>query len=266
MQSIETQTRAIFKKLDEDPQNKRCCDCKSESASWASVNHGIFICIQCAGVHRGFGVNISFVRSLTLDTWSHQQLSVMSCGGNKKFLDFMDKYGVTQDKYQSKAAAYYRAMLKAAALNEEFVDEAPEIQDGVLPINFPAPSAPCMESEEKENGEEFEGEITKKKKKNVFKDALVASKSFRDKISVKVKEFSDKPKVKRISDKTKDFFEEVNGKIKDIVHKTKESEFYQKAKEKSVTAYKSLKISAKSTINKIKKKPESQEEDKINFY
>jgi hypothetical protein len=29
--------------------------------SWASINLGIFICMRCAGIHRGLGVHISKV-------------------------------------------------------------------------------------------------------------------------------------------------------------------------------------------------------------
>lgn len=32
--------------------NGVCADCQEPEPTWASTNHGTFICTQCAGVHR----------------------------------------------------------------------------------------------------------------------------------------------------------------------------------------------------------------------
>ncbi len=48
------------------PDNRACADCHGADAAgratWASVNLGVFICLNCAGVHRGLGVHVSQVR------------------------------------------------------------------------------------------------------------------------------------------------------------------------------------------------------------
>ncbi|KAL8111003.1 putative ADP-ribosylation factor GTPase-activating protein AGD15 [Apium graveolens] len=66
------------------PENRGCADCHSKAPRWASINLGIFICLQCSGIHRSLGVHISKVRSTALDTWLPDQVSFMQAMGNEK--------------------------------------------------------------------------------------------------------------------------------------------------------------------------------------
>eukprot|EP00826_Nyctotherus_ovalis_P026125 TRINITY_DN2039_c0_g2_i3.p2 TRINITY_DN2039_c0_g2~~TRINITY_DN2039_c0_g2_i3.p2 ORF type:complete len:128 (-),score=21.07 TRINITY_DN2039_c0_g2_i3:120-503(-) len=118
---MEVDRKREFEQLMEDEANKTCCDCGTHlhitllgnvSPQWASVNNSVFLCFNCSGVHRSFGMQISFVKSLAMDSWTDQQMAMMREGGNAKFKAFMETYNLNQEqpamKYKTVAAEYYR--------------------------------------------------------------------------------------------------------------------------------------------------------------
>ena len=116
--------------------NTICFDCSSENPKWALINNGILLCLKCAGVHRGFCLQISTIRSLQVDSWSEKQVKYLSQGGNKRFKDFLFEYNIEPSssielKYKSKASEYYRNILRSEV--EKLFDEKFE------GINIPKP-------------------------------------------------------------------------------------------------------------------------------
>ncbi|RYH00570.1 hypothetical protein EON65_49135 [archaeon] len=68
----------LLNEIHQFPGNDRCCDCSSLNIDWASVSHGTLLCLECAGKHRSLGVSVSFVRSISMDTWTRRQVKHIS--------------------------------------------------------------------------------------------------------------------------------------------------------------------------------------------
>ncbi|KAH9474609.1 UBA domain-containing protein 3 [Psilocybe cubensis] len=66
------------------PGNNICADCKTRMPRWASHSLGIFICVNCASIHRKIGTHITKVKSLTMDDWTKDQIEFMKSMGNVK--------------------------------------------------------------------------------------------------------------------------------------------------------------------------------------
>jgi hypothetical protein len=66
------------------PEHQICADCPTKQPRWASSKLGVFICIDCSGIHRNLGTHISFVRSVNLDAWTVQQVEFMEQWGNAR--------------------------------------------------------------------------------------------------------------------------------------------------------------------------------------
>ncbi|XP_073679302.1 arf-GAP with GTPase, ANK repeat and PH domain-containing protein 2 isoform X2 [Garra rufa] len=62
--------------------NDLCVDCGGPNPTWASLNLGALICIECSGIHRNLGTHLSRVRSLDLDDWPSELTKVLSAIGN----------------------------------------------------------------------------------------------------------------------------------------------------------------------------------------
>jgi stromal membrane-associated protein len=76
--------KRILTGLMKQEENRSCADCGARGPTWASVNLGVFVCLNCSGIHRSMGVHLSKVRSANLDTWLPEQVAFISKMGNRR--------------------------------------------------------------------------------------------------------------------------------------------------------------------------------------
>ena len=119
--------------------NSSCVDCGAPSPQWASPKFGTFICLSCAGIHRGLGVHISFVRSISMDSFKVNEVKRMEQGGNNAWKSFWEGHAdggkkdsgggwndlpleeAIRERYSEETGEEYKERLSAKVDEREYV-------------------------------------------------------------------------------------------------------------------------------------------------
>ncbi|XP_052078114.1 arf-GAP with Rho-GAP domain, ANK repeat and PH domain-containing protein 1-like isoform X5 [Mytilus californianus] len=128
----------VLDSVRENQSNHFCADCRAPDAHWASINIGIVLCKNCAGIHRDFDHRISRIKSLRMDTtiWTPSLIELMKAIGNENANKFwesrlqavhgintesspMNRKQFIQDKYERKLWIDQHPLI--GGLNEELL-------------------------------------------------------------------------------------------------------------------------------------------------
>ncbi|CAG9532161.1 unnamed protein product [Cercopithifilaria johnstoni] len=122
---------SLLAELRRIPGNDVCADCCVESPKWASINLGVLLCIECCGIHRSFGVQVSKVRSLIMDTLEAEQKKVLlalgNCAVNSIYLAHIPTVKVIPPRPVAASARPVReAWIRAKYIERRFVRKCSE--------------------------------------------------------------------------------------------------------------------------------------------
>ncbi|KAI2793691.1 hypothetical protein POX_a00275 [Penicillium oxalicum] len=187
MWEVDPETKTKLLAISKTNGNDRCCDCGAPSPQWASPKFGTFICLNCAGTHRGLGVHISFVRSITMDAFKHAEIQRMELGGNEPWKSFYDAHATTvsegrtfedstiKERYEGDAGEEWKERLACKVEGREYVpgqekknnvpvsrSETPKSMQGVRTAS---PAASSIRSQDSQRGS---GAPTKKEQNEAY--------------------------------------------------------------------------------------------------
>ena len=118
----------MLKEIMNDELNYECFDCHRayKTPEYVSLNNAIFLCADCAEIHRQLPDYISVIVPNRIRNFSNEQLKLLYYGGNRKLLEFITydypklRYLDPDIMYKTEAMEYYRKYIRANAFDLEY--------------------------------------------------------------------------------------------------------------------------------------------------
>ncbi|CAG9327371.1 unnamed protein product [Blepharisma stoltei] len=250
----------VFEALMADDSNKACVDCNSPNPDHGSVNHGVFICNQCAVSHLELK-GASKVKSLRDEPWNPEELKLMIAGGNAALRDYFMYYGFTNEtpinlKYRTRSATFYRDMLEIISKEVNCESNFMPLEDGILLAQdeqtklyaHPRPSILAT----KENSKE---EVVSSQPEKGFKGWIVRTfnktREAGNRAFKRINDFGNTPKMRNLESKSLGLVNKVKHTFRPITADSSKIEFMDKYSS-------NIAVRAVHTFENINLSPESQ--------
>lgn len=95
MSVMQKQYQKILRTLMKNPNNRKCADCGEQCPVNVDTTHGIFVCANCAGIHREFGDRI---KSVSMASFTQDEISLLQKQTNEDFNKiYMAKWNPQED-------------------------------------------------------------------------------------------------------------------------------------------------------------------------
>ena len=112
--------------------NNHCIDCQAENPTYISINNAVFLCQNCADIHKRLGQDISKIKSILKDEFNEEEISLIKLGGNARLENLLKEYSLSENqgkqyKYCLKILNYHRSLLKAELNREKNINEYEEL-------------------------------------------------------------------------------------------------------------------------------------------
>ncbi|CAL9693435.1 unnamed protein product [Knipowitschia caucasica] len=121
--------KKLLLELVKRPENSACADCGARDPDWGSCTVGVFVCLNCSGIHRSFSHK---VRSIKLDFWEDSLVECMRSKGNAKARELYEK---------SVPCHYYRPQqYDHTDLREQWIRAKYERLEFTGEVKYPPPS------------------------------------------------------------------------------------------------------------------------------
>ncbi|XP_061829430.1 arf-GAP with dual PH domain-containing protein 2 [Nerophis lumbriciformis] len=122
------QNKRILQELVKLPENSHCADCGAPDPDWASYKLGLFVCLNCSGIHRNLS---SPVKSIKLDNWEDELVELMKSNGNARATALYEK---------ALPPYYYRPQqTDSAVLREQWIRAKYERMEFTGETKYPPP-------------------------------------------------------------------------------------------------------------------------------